>query len=111
MSAVDKAKNKSQELSGDAKEQIGKHTGNDELQSEGKKNQAAGTVISVADGAAFGFAWLSILATPHFRPRPPALRDDDLVFSSRGGSRGASSAIGAGAPYRFVVCGCRSRSG
>jgi uncharacterized protein YjbJ (UPF0337 family) len=42
MSAIDKIKNKAEELVGDAKEAVGKATGNEELQAEGQRDQAAG---------------------------------------------------------------------
>ncbi|SDN87465.1 CsbD-like [Klenkia soli] len=42
MSGIDKIKNKAEELVGDAKEAIGKATGNEELQAEGQRDQAAG---------------------------------------------------------------------
>ncbi len=44
MSATDKVKNKAQEVTGDAKEQVGKATGDDSLQREGKKDQASGNL-------------------------------------------------------------------
>ena len=44
MSAIDKMKNKAQELRGDAKEKYGDATGDESLQAEGKKDQSAGNV-------------------------------------------------------------------
>ena len=44
MSAMDKAKNKAEELVGDAKEKIGEVTGNDSLEAEGKRDQASGNL-------------------------------------------------------------------
>ena len=44
MSAMDKAKNKAEELVGDAKEKIGEVTGNDSLEAEGKRDQASGNI-------------------------------------------------------------------
>ena len=44
MSALDKAKNKLEEVTGDAKEKIGDATGNESLQAEGKRDQAKGNV-------------------------------------------------------------------
>ena len=44
MSAVDKLKNKAQEVTGQGKEQVGKATGNESLEAEGHKDQAAGNV-------------------------------------------------------------------
>lgn len=42
MGAFDKAKDKAQELGGKAKEKTGEATGNEQLQAEGNKDQAAG---------------------------------------------------------------------
>jgi uncharacterized protein YjbJ (UPF0337 family) len=42
MSAVDKMKNKAQELSGQGKEAAGKATDNHDLEAEGHKDQVAG---------------------------------------------------------------------
>jgi uncharacterized protein YjbJ (UPF0337 family) len=44
MSAVDKIKNKAEELAGEVKEKVGELTGNDDLKSEGKGDQASGNV-------------------------------------------------------------------
>ena len=44
MSAVDKLKNKAQEVTGQGKEHVGKATGNESLEAEGHKDQAAGNV-------------------------------------------------------------------
>ena len=44
MSAMDKIKNKTQELSGQGKEHVGKATGDERLEAEGNKDQAAGNV-------------------------------------------------------------------
>ena len=44
MSFTDKAKNKAQELSGQAKEKTGQATGDEVLQAQGEKDQAAGNV-------------------------------------------------------------------
>jgi len=44
MSFTDKAKNKGQELTGQAKEKTGKATGDEDLQAQGEKDQAAGNV-------------------------------------------------------------------
>ncbi|HWL35126.1 MAG TPA: CsbD family protein [Frankiaceae bacterium] len=40
----DKLKNKTQELTGDAKEKVGDWTGDESMQAEGKKDQAAGNL-------------------------------------------------------------------
>ncbi len=42
MSAVDKMKNKGQELSGQGKEHVGKATGDESMEAEGNKDQASG---------------------------------------------------------------------
>ena len=42
MGLLDKAKDKAQSVSGDAKEKIGDATGDESLQAEGKKDQVAG---------------------------------------------------------------------
>jgi uncharacterized protein YjbJ (UPF0337 family) len=44
MSGIDKIKNKAQELTGQGKEHVGGATGNEELQAEGHKDQAAGNL-------------------------------------------------------------------
>jgi uncharacterized protein YjbJ (UPF0337 family) len=44
MSELDKAKNKAEELGGEAKEKIGKATGNQRLEDEGHVDQASGNV-------------------------------------------------------------------
>ena len=44
MSAMDKIKNKAEELTGQGKEHAGKATGNEELEAEGHKDQASGNV-------------------------------------------------------------------
>ena len=44
MSAIDKLKNKAQELTGEGKEHVGKATGDEQLESEGRKDQAAGNI-------------------------------------------------------------------
>ena len=44
MSAIDKMKNKAQELSGEGKEHVGKATGDEQLEAEGRKDQAAGNI-------------------------------------------------------------------
>lgn len=44
MSAIDKLKNKAQELSGEGKEHVGKATGDEQLEAEGRKDQAAGNI-------------------------------------------------------------------
>jgi uncharacterized protein YjbJ (UPF0337 family) len=42
MGAMDKAKNKAQEMKGAAKEKYGEATDNEEIRAEGKKDKAAG---------------------------------------------------------------------
>ncbi|HEU0131709.1 MAG TPA: CsbD family protein [Mycobacteriales bacterium] len=44
MGLDDKLKNKTQEITGDAKEKVGDWTGDESLQTEGKKDQAAGNL-------------------------------------------------------------------
>ena len=44
MSFIDKAKNKVEELAGQAKEKTGEVTGNNDLQAEGKADQASGNL-------------------------------------------------------------------
>ncbi|MFE3289186.1 CsbD family protein [Rhodococcus sp. NPDC059234] len=44
MGAVDKAKNKAEELAGSAKEKIGKATGDTDTEAEGQKDRAKGNL-------------------------------------------------------------------
>ena len=44
MSIVDKAKNKVQEVSGETKEKVGEHTGNEDLRAEGQADQTEGSL-------------------------------------------------------------------
>ncbi len=44
VSAVDKMKNKGQEVSGQGKEHVGKATGDESMEAEGNKDQASGNV-------------------------------------------------------------------
>jgi len=44
VSAMDKMKNKAEELTGQGKEHAGKATGNEELEAEGHQDQASGNV-------------------------------------------------------------------
>jgi len=44
VSAVDKMKNKAQEMTGQGKEHVGKATGDESLEAEGNKDQASGNV-------------------------------------------------------------------
>ena len=44
MSAIDKLKNKAEELGGQGKEHLGKATGDESLEAEGHKDQASGNV-------------------------------------------------------------------
>ena len=44
MSGMDKIKNKTQELSGQGKEHVGRATGDEQLEAEGNKDQAAGNL-------------------------------------------------------------------
>jgi uncharacterized protein YjbJ (UPF0337 family) len=49
MSAKDKAKNKAQELKGQAKEQAGKATGDEYLEAEGHADQAKGNLKNAGE--------------------------------------------------------------
>lgn len=44
MSAMDKLNNKAEELKGQAKEHVGGATGNEDMQAEGKADQASGNL-------------------------------------------------------------------
>ena len=44
MSGIDKLKNKAQELEGEGKEHLGKAVGNESMEAEGHKDQAAGNL-------------------------------------------------------------------
>ncbi len=44
MSGMDKFKNKTEEMTGQGKEHAGKATGNEDLEAEGKGDQASGNV-------------------------------------------------------------------
>lgn len=44
MSAMDKLNNKAEELKGEAKEKLGSATGNEQMESEGKADQASGNL-------------------------------------------------------------------
>lgn len=44
MSAIDKAKNKVEELAGQAKEKLGKATGDHDTEAEGRADQAKGNI-------------------------------------------------------------------
>ncbi len=49
MGMFDKAKNKAEKLTGQAKEVIGEHTGNEDLEAEGQKDQAKASVKNVGE--------------------------------------------------------------
>ncbi len=49
MSALDKIKNKAEELVGEAKEKVGAATDNHDLEAEGKKDQASAGVKNVGE--------------------------------------------------------------
>jgi uncharacterized protein YjbJ (UPF0337 family) len=49
MSAKDKAKNKAQELKGRAKKQAGKATGDEDLEAEGRADQAKGNLKNAGE--------------------------------------------------------------
>ena len=44
MSAIDKVKNKAQELAGEGKERVGKATGDEQLEAQGHRDQASGNI-------------------------------------------------------------------
>ena len=44
MSFIDKAKNKAEELKGKSKQEVGERTDNDDLQAEGRTDEAKGDV-------------------------------------------------------------------
>jgi uncharacterized protein YjbJ (UPF0337 family) len=44
MSAMDKMKNKAEEVSGQGKEHVGRATGDEQLEAEGHKDQASGNL-------------------------------------------------------------------
>jgi uncharacterized protein YjbJ (UPF0337 family) len=44
MSGIDKAKNKAEELQGQSKESLGRATGDQDLEAEGKADQASGNL-------------------------------------------------------------------
>ena len=44
MSAMDKIKNKAEEVSGQGKEHVGRATGDEQLEAEGHKDQATGNL-------------------------------------------------------------------
>jgi len=49
MGIADKAKNAAQKTSGQAKEMVGKHTDNRDLEAEGKKDQVAGDLKNAGE--------------------------------------------------------------
>ena len=55
MSAMDKIKNKAQELGGQGKEHVGGATGNEDLQAEGHKDQAAGNLKQAGENVKDAF--------------------------------------------------------
>lgn len=56
MGIFKKFKNSAEKTLGQAKEQVGKHTGNDDLEVEGKKDQAQGSLKNAGEDVkdAFG---------------------------------------------------------
>ncbi|WP_137874240.1 CsbD family protein [Rhodococcus sp. Q] len=44
MSAIDKAKNKAEELAGKAKKKVGEATGDDRTEAEGRRDEAKGNI-------------------------------------------------------------------
>ncbi len=55
MSATDKAKNKVEDLSGKAKEAVGKATGDDDTRSEGKGDQAKSSLKDAGENVKDAF--------------------------------------------------------
>lgn len=55
MSAMDKLKNKAQELQGEAKQRIGRAKGDDSLEVEGKQDQATGNLKSAGENVKDAF--------------------------------------------------------
>lgn len=49
MGMFDKAKNSAEKLAGQAKEAIGDHTGNEDLEAEGQRDQAEASVKNVGE--------------------------------------------------------------
>ena len=55
MSALDKAKNKLEETVGSIKEAVGEHTGNKDLQAEGKADQTKGNLKQAGENVKDAF--------------------------------------------------------
>lgn len=49
MGIFDKAKNSGQKLAGQAKEAVGDHTNNEDLEAEGQRDQAEGSIKNVGE--------------------------------------------------------------
>jgi len=49
MGLADKAKNEAQKVAGEVKEKVGRHTDDDDLQAEGKKDQVAGDLKNAGE--------------------------------------------------------------
>ncbi len=49
MGMFDKAKNSAEKLAGQAKEAIGDHTGNEDLEAEGQRDQAEASIKNVGE--------------------------------------------------------------
>ena len=49
MGAMDKAKNSAEKMTGQVKEQVGEHTGNESLQTEGRKDQVKGDLKNAGE--------------------------------------------------------------
>ncbi len=49
MGATDKAKNTAQKLAGEVKKTVGRHTGDHDLEAEGKKDQTAGDLKNAGE--------------------------------------------------------------
>ncbi|MGQ2912691.1 CsbD family protein [Aeromicrobium sp.] len=55
MSFIDKAKNTAEKVTGEVKETIGKSTDNKDLEAEGKKDQASGSVKNAGENVKDAF--------------------------------------------------------
>ncbi|MEO8888310.1 MAG: CsbD family protein [Jatrophihabitantaceae bacterium] len=55
MGIVDKAKNTAEKAVGEVKETVGRHTGDEDLQAEGKKDQAKGSLKNAGENVKDAF--------------------------------------------------------
>ena len=56
MSFIDKAKNKVEELVGKGKQEVGEHTGNDDLEAEGKTDEVKGDLKQAGENVKDAFS-------------------------------------------------------